>query len=57
MNEKRKTMSKKAWKEYCKRHRVTNGFNTGTRDMKTDKMPTRARQKEMMREWVRETYS
>lgn len=54
MNEKRKTMSKKAWKEYCKRHRVINGFNTGTRDMKTDKMPTRARQKELDRKEMNE---
>lgn len=37
----KKSMTKKAWKEKQKKYRVTNGFNTGTRDMKTEKMPTR----------------
>lgn len=38
-------MSKKAQKEYHAKQRVTNGFNTGTRDMNTDKHPTRAKEK------------
>jgi hypothetical protein len=49
MYDKRKEMTKRAWKELQKQHRVTNGFNTGTRDMKSDKYPTRARQKEIDR--------
>ena len=42
----KKTMTKKAWKDAQKVHRVTNGFNTGTRTMKTVKNPTRAMSKE-----------
>ena len=38
--------SKKAQKEFYKKQRVTNGFNTGTRDMKTEKLPSRAMEKE-----------
>ena len=38
--------SKKAQKEYHKKQRVVNGFNTGTRDMQTEKMPSRAKEKE-----------
>ena len=49
MYDKRKEMTKKAWKNLQKQHRVTNGFNTGTRDMQTEKYPTRARQKEIDR--------
>lgn len=43
----KKTMSKKAWQELQKQDRATNGFNTGTRTMKSDKHPSRARRKEM----------
>jgi hypothetical protein len=46
----RKTMTKRAYKELQKSHRATNGFNTGTRTMKSDKHPSRARRKEMERE-------
>jgi hypothetical protein len=49
-HDRRKDMSKKAWKELQKSHRATNGFNTGTRTMKSDKHPSRARRKEMERE-------
>lgn len=35
-------MSKKARKEYHKAHRQTNGFNTGSRVMKSAKHPSRA---------------
>ena len=42
----KKSMTKKAWRELQKINRVIHGFNTGTRDMKTDKYPTRAKQKE-----------
>ncbi len=47
MNDRRKEMTKKQWLELQKRNRATNGFNTGTRDMKSEKYPTRARQKEL----------
>jgi hypothetical protein len=47
--DRRKDFTKKQWKELQKQHRVTNGFNTGTRDMKSDKYPSRARQKEIDR--------
>lgn len=30
-------MTKKAWKEEQKKRRVTNGFNTGTRTIKSNK--------------------
>lgn len=50
MYNRRKDMTKKAWKELQKSHRATNGFNTGTRTMKSDKHPSRARRKEMERE-------
>ena len=45
--DRRKNMTKKAWQELQKQNRATNGFNTGTRDMKSEKYPTRARQKEI----------
>lgn len=37
----RKSMTKKAYKELQKNQRVLNGFNTGTRTMKTAKNPSR----------------
>ena len=45
----KKSMTKKKWRELQKQHRGTNGFNTGTRDMKSEKYPSRARQKELDR--------
>lgn len=50
MYNRRKEMSKRAWKELQKQNRATNGFNTGTRTMKSDKHPSRARRKKMERE-------
>ena len=41
--------SKKAQKEYHKKQRSVNGFNTGTRIMKTPKNPTRAMRKDAER--------
>lgn len=41
----KKTMTKKAYKELQKSRRAVNGFNTGTRTMKTDKKPSRQMQK------------
>ena len=41
--------SKKAQKEYHKKQRFVNGFNTGTRIMKTPKNPTRAMRKDAER--------
>ena len=49
MNERKKRMTKKELKEYYKQFRAVNGFNTGTRDMNSEKYPTRARQKEIDR--------
>jgi hypothetical protein len=45
----KKAMTKKAWREKQKLQRVTNGFNTGTRDMKDNKHPSRAKRKENFR--------
>lgn len=50
--DRRKDMTKKAWQELQKQNRATNGFNTGTRDMKSEKYPTRAEQKEIIRREV-----
>lgn len=50
--DRRKDFSKRAWKELQKKNRTTNGFNTGTRDMKSEKYPTRAKQKELDRKAV-----
>lgn len=52
--DRRKDMTKKQWRELQKQNRNTNGFNTGTRDMKSEKYPTRARQKEIDREVINE---
>ena len=52
MYDRRKDMTKKQWLELQKKNRVTNGFNTGTRDMKSEKYPTRAKQKELDRKVV-----
>ncbi len=41
--------SKKEQKEFYKKNRVWVPFNTGTRTMKTDKNPSRARRKELDR--------
>ena len=46
----KKLMTKKAWKQKQKRKRVLNNMNTGTRNMKTNKHPTRAKEKEKLRE-------
>ena len=52
MYDRRKDMTKKQWLELQKKNRATNGFNTGTRDMKSEKYPTRVRQKEIDRKAV-----
>jgi len=44
--------SKKAQKEFYKSQRVSNGFNTGTRDMKTEKLPTRAMEKRKLKKML-----
>ena len=41
----RKSMTKKQWLELQKKQRNVNGFNTGTRDMKSNKYPTRQQRK------------
>lgn len=48
----KKDMTKKSWINMQKSHRVTNDFNTGTRDMKSEKYPSRARQKEIDRKGI-----
>ena len=52
MYNRRKDMTKKKWLEMQKANRATNGMNTGTRTMQTDKKPTRAKEKEMIRREV-----
>ena len=41
----KKSMTKKAYKELQKSRRAVNGFNTGTRTMKTAKRPSRQMRK------------
>ena len=45
-------MTKKQQKEYYAKHRVVNGFNTGTRTMKTSKHPSRGMRKAEMRKGI-----
>jgi len=52
--DRRKDFSKKKWKEMQKANRVINGFNTGTRDMKSDKYPSRNKQKMLDRKEIKE---
>lgn len=54
MYDRRKDMTKKQWLELQKKNRATSGFNTGTREMKSEKYPSRARQKELDRKAVDE---
>lgn len=48
----KKLMTKKAWKEKQKALRVMNGFNTGTRDMKTEKYPSRQKNKKELKKML-----
>lgn len=41
--------SKKEQRAFYAKKRVLNGFNTGTRDMKSAKNPTRAMRKDLIR--------
>lgn len=52
--DRRKDFSKRAWKELQKKNRATNGFNTGTREMKSEKYPTREKQKILDRKEIKE---
>lgn len=47
----KKSMTKKAWKEKQKAMRVVSGFNTGTRNMKSEKYPSRQERKRIREEW------
>jgi hypothetical protein len=47
----KKSMTKKKYLELQKKYRVTNGFNTGTRDMKSEKYPSRQKQKREVEKW------
>ena len=51
MYDRRKDMTKKAWKEQQKKNRILNGFNTGTRDMKSAKYPSRQERKREVRNY------
>ena len=44
--------SKKEQKKYHDAMRVVNGMNTGTRTHETDKRPTRAREKVLLRKEI-----
>ena len=50
----KKDMTKKAWQKLQKQNRTTNGFNTGIRDMKSKKYPTREEQKMLDRKEIKE---
>lgn len=52
--DRRKDYTKRAWKEMQKQNRATNGFNTGIREMKSEKNPTRARRKELDNKEIKE---
>ena len=54
MYDRRKDMTKKQWLELQKKNRATNDFNTGTRDMKSEKYPTRAERKALDRKEIKE---
>ena len=54
MYDRRKDMTKKQWLELQKKNRATNGFNTGTREMKSEKYPTRAKRKELDNKEIKE---
>ena len=45
-------MTKKQQKEYYAKHRVVNGFNTGTRTMKRSKHTSREMRKTEMRKGI-----
>ena len=47
----KKSMTKKAWIEKQKKNRVLNGFNTGTRTMKSEKYPNRQKQKKEIKDY------
>ena len=44
--------TKKEQEAYNKSFRVTNGMNTGTRSHETDKRPSRAREKVLLRKEI-----
>ena len=54
MYDRRKDYTKKKWLELQKQNRATNGFNTGTREMKSEKYPTREKQKALDRKEIKE---
>lgn len=45
-------MTKKKRKEYYSKKRGVNGFNTGTRTMKTEKNPSRSEEKRKLRKEI-----
>lgn len=50
--DRRKDMTKKAYKELQKSQRVINGMNTGTRTMKTAKNPSRQENKKNLQKML-----
>ena len=53
MYNRKKDMTKKAWRELQKSNRTVTKMNTGTREMKSEKYPTRAKEKEDIRREVK----
>ena len=51
MDLRKKTMTKKAYKEYQKSLRIITTMNIGTRDMKSAKYPTRQERKRIREEY------
>lgn len=50
-----KQFGKKAWDERNRKRRETNGFNTGTRDMKSKKDYSRAEEKKLCRQFLQKS--
>lgn len=50
--DRRKDMTKKAYRELQKSQRVVNGMNTGTRTMKTAKNPSRQENKKNLQKML-----
>ena len=50
--DRRKDMTKKAYRELQKSQRVVNGMNTGTRTMKTAKNPSRQENKKNLKKML-----
>ena len=56
INEQKKKYTKRKWLELQKQQRGTNGFNTGTRTMQTEKHPSRNKLSETTRKEIKDYY-